>query len=992
MNLRQRWMVSAFLVQLGLLPLLVKGSPWIWDPAESGGTVPGGVAGWNSLDPFWWDGSANVVWPGENEPAASVPAGEAIVTGSIAADALTIGAAAEVRLDQGNFTNGNRLTVRGDVTGEGAIRFHSDAISGSLRYANTLLTGGLHFVGGSATGLEVDLLGVNLNSSQVLVVDGEGTDVTFNGFWRGDGGNAFPHLFLRNGGRFIFADNAHLNFINDAYFTRQLWVKGEGISDQDGRVEFAEGFVADLTEGGTVTDGFGSIRINHGVVLTRHTQSIPVGQRPRPGNPDGPQTNGHFVFENNPGRWIVETNDQEYAGGVWIRADLTLDIATRLRHTGVTEDDTESDHPYRAGNAWQTNQNNLTMIKRGLGDLVLAGEQAYQPGTVMRVEEGSVVMESNPGGGFFHNGINSALSPAGPDLELEVLAGGMAAFHAPFSGLKRIANQGGTLLVDGEVNLEEDFGQNDAGSGDPAGWLMIVLDESGSALLQVGGTAHLGGVLHLEAATGFSPTTGMVFDVLQAGSLVGEFAEISTQPGLNLDVEQLADRIRVTVAAANGGGMSGVIIEENFDDIAAWYDLSTAVSWTSDPAATTVFTTAEDTVGGASSVLTLNEAAYTVGMWGDQGIRSFSALDYIFPEPVIHRDQILTIEFRLRWSDLSSAEGNRVGLTLVHDYVDGTLDLTPDVRFNDFSQPWWGRPAYQLRLRPGNPNISGNSGPLMLYGGGNDPDGEFESDNDSWFPGFSSAPGGTAPGVGNPYPENGWVRGNSTPAPVSTDYLRYRYIVRPNVQELWVNWEDDGEDWELFFDMPLPFEEDAPTDPAPPLYRYFEQFEGLRLYFRTAGSNTTTGVFFDSVSIRVEDADPAGGFAAWVAENLGSVELNGPADDPFGQGISNLERYALGYPVTGLPSPGQRPRVVNLTGPEGGTFFQFRRPLEWPDDVGYAVQISTDLSPGSWTAVEVGEWIVTEEAGEEIIAVQLVHGSSEPEPSRLFARLVLTLN
>jgi hypothetical protein len=82
--------------------------------------------------------------------------------------------------------------------------------------------------------------------------------------------------------------------------------------------------------------------------------------------------------------------------------------------------------------------------------------------------------------------------------------------------------------------------------------------------------------------------------------------------------------------------------------------------------------------------------------------------------------------------------------------------------------------------------------------------------------------------VGDPWPFNGWVTSDAGLA--STAWQRFRYAIHPHHQELWINTGDDGASWELKAVMPLPEEAQAPA--SAPLYRYFEQFEGVRLYFR----------------------------------------------------------------------------------------------------------------------------------------------------------------
>jgi hypothetical protein len=283
---------------------------------------------------------------------------------------------------------------------------------------------------------------------------------------------------------------------------------------------------------------------------------------------------------------------------------------------------------------------------------------------------------------------------------------------------------------------------------------------------------------------------------------------------------------------------SVMVIDEPFDDLHAWADLSTATIWAGQPLDGSAWST-----GGG--VLRLNEAGIaSVGLrpWDSiEKSRSFTSIDYRFPEPISHRDGHLVIEFRARWETIIHdlrGEWNRINIMLVHDYPEDGLDLMPDDKAFDFSGEWWGRPSYQLRVR-GSDAVDGTA--LLMYGGGNHPEGEFEiyyaSDGETplwWLPGFSSTAGGAdseggpSPGVGNPWPHNGWVQSSTGLA--SLEWQRFRYVISPHSQALYIDPDDDGHNWIRDGYFPLPEESEAPS--TAPLYQYFEYHEGIRVYFR----------------------------------------------------------------------------------------------------------------------------------------------------------------
>lgn len=413
-----------------------------------------------------------------------------------------------------------------------------------------------------------------------------------------------------------------------------------------------------------------------------------------------------------------------------------------------------------------------------------------------------------------------------------------------------------------------------------------------------------------------------------------------------------------------------VLIDEDFADLSNWQDLSTAISWAGAPVGGSAF----EIAGG---VLQNNAESLATTMWGASGIRSFSAIDFPFPANINHATNTVTVDFRLRWEVVgTTGEANRVAFMLIHDYPEGGMDLSPDAKVGDFSDQWFGRPAYQVRIRGGfNPP---DAAPYMMYGGGLDQEGEFEKQKDGetplyWLPGFVSAAGGTSPG-GTPddnYPLTSWTMG--TIAPASTTFKRYRYIVEAHLQSLWVDADDDGAGYVKILEMPLPLEADAPTDPAPPLYRYFTGFEGLRIYFRGPGTGSLNNqAYLDSVKITV-DGD-------FELEQPTIVNLNNSNGDYLlrSEDDSSLRTYRFSGTVKNYPASlettglhytgGIRESAANLTISDGngspivgatgsGTTVHFRGRMDGDGFNTFATMVLTDH----------GHWIVEPEADLNLI-------------------------
>ncbi len=286
------------------------------------------------------------------------------------------------------------------------------------------------------------------------------------------------------------------------------------------------------------------------------------------------------------------------------------------------------------------------------------------------------------------------------------------------------------------------------------------------------------------------------------------------------------------------------ILNDSFSNLNNWKDLSTAITWGGNSTPVSAFTTA-----GGAATLTTTARAFS-GYTATNQLKTFTALDHQFASPIAAEQNVVTIDFRVRWDGLntSGGEAGRFMVVLTHDYPVGGLDLDLNDQFDNFAQESWARPAYHVRLRN-----SLSSPSFLQYGGGLSALGEFEaydssdpgSAPDYWLPGFISGAGGVSPGTGGDYPANSWVSTASGEA--STAFQRFRYVISPDKQELFRDANDDGLGYTLEATMLLP-----PTSSAP-YYHDFDTFEGVRLYWRGAdGSSGPQQALLDSLSIDVQ--------------------------------------------------------------------------------------------------------------------------------------------
>jgi hypothetical protein len=839
---------------------------WDADPGIAG--AQGGTGLWDGISPVWYDGSNNTFWNNDGTVSAKFggTAGRVSVEGSIEVAALTfLKEGYEIAIDA---DAPDRLTVSGELTGSPTILFIND-----LPYSGDshppladIRTRGLHFGGGGTMTLSATLA-TEPASSQIMGVH-DHTTLRFEGSLIANNGGQSPGLALTNGGRFLVAADAELDFIvPETFYTRQLWTTGDGT----GVIEFDEGFVANQTENGTQGKGIGSLRLSNATVVTHHSQSIPLGFRMRS---DGSlQANGHMVFEDAPGgAWSIRTNPQEYFGAIWIFQDTTIDTQVDFTHYGTNEPNSD----YLAENGLSI-VNTATLTKTGPATLMFAGDHAYKSGSILHIQEGSVVFQTDPSNAplFSKQGVQ------GPTLNVEVATGARFVASAANIGIASLDSAGGTVEVHGELDLADPGGL----SLDEASTLEIILggleNPQSSGKISASGTAMIGGTLLIRKQAGFEPAIGTTFTILTSGSIDGSFT-LEDRSGLGLTMQTLGDRVTLTTTQeVDIDGGSTILFEEFDTDLSQWKDLSTIPLWDHDNDGSrtnqSAFEITKDRIFRTGIIGQLDSAINDNRFDDPNGLRTFTALDYQFPQSIAHRDVEMVFDILCQLAETSvSGENGRFLVALNHDYPASGIDLTPEgqagSKISDISNPedaWFARPAYHLRLR-----ASPTAPSFLQYGGGNSIEGEYEIGSNWWLPTFISGAGGVPPGLGEDFPSNSWVK---TPGGITNTWRTYRWVMRPDRQELWVDSNGDGffDDDELQASMPLP-----DSSPAP-FYKYYENFEGLRLMW-TSGQvfiERLKLISYDSVS-PLADAGPDRTIIARTLSDIDVVFDASSSSDP----------------------------------------------------------------------------------------------------------------
>lgn len=362
----------------------------------------------------------------------------------------------------------------------------------------------------------------------------------------------------------------------------------------------------------------------------------------------------------------------------------------------------------------------------------------------------------------------------------------------------------------------------------------------------------------------------------------------------------------VTVSVPLTAVQTTNLLTDSFDNLSNWTDLSLAIDWGDGTTPASAFTTDN---GWAQ----FNEALDTswVG-YGNGKLNMFQALDLQFAAPIDHTRSIITIEFRIRWELAQSGgkdgESNRFIVSLNHDYPAGGIDVTQQQRARDGSFPWYARPAYQIRIRGG--VESSQAEPILMYGGGLDLEGEYEYNTSLqyWFPGFVASVGWghldglpDTPRIISPGLEYGTGSPNTSPGMypwstydiidggiASSNWQRFLYIIYPDRQEVWRNPLDTDEpgDYVLEMAMALPAEN---LEPGAPLYRYFEQLEGVRLFWRQAGADDNAYLDWLTISETVFDSN----YQFWASGYFGAATVSDDLQEP---GIWGMEANPDGDP------------------------------------------------------------------------------------------------
>lgn len=352
------------------------------------------------------------------------------------------------------------------------------------------------------------------NVVRIRLVGGE---TTFNGRLNAAGsGRSRTFLEIGKGSRFYVATDAEINQqMRDMVNARGIYVLGAGL---DSTLEFAAGFDADKTGFPDMErwgpNGFSELYVSNVTVVTHSSRSLPSVHRKSSRGVYSHQ--GVFSMQGGvTNAWVVRTEKQVY-DGLFVWSDtLLLHASSDLLLTGH---DCENGRCYFGTVGGQSGQ----LVKAGAGRVDLMGTQSYGVGTVLRVEEGALIVHTDPCGTVGGAGSGEGTEGARPG----VLVGKSGTVGFRTLGVARIAS----LRAQGMVRIGRELqGVHSAVdvAGDaffePSAELRVWLDGCDLPqvpLLTVAGIVEQGGRLVVLTKNRLVPGSYRLFS---AGQFSGDF-------------------------------------------------------------------------------------------------------------------------------------------------------------------------------------------------------------------------------------------------------------------------------------------------------------------------------------------------------------------------------------------------------------------------------------------------------------------------------------
>lgn len=344
-------------------------------------------------------------------------------------------------------------------------------------------------------------------------------------------------------GKIIVTAQAQINNnMADLVNARPFWITGNSLSDT---IDFESGFNADHMNYNPqdlstwTNNGLSSVRIINATMVTRATQNLPsVNKKAASGNFTH---HGLLAFTrsdngNEPARWIIKDNDQEFDGGITWNTQLHLICEKNLTYSGVYiyPDAQVTFGTYGAvGNL---------LIKDGPGALNLNGSPGHSPGSKIQVLKGTLNCNFDQGdtlGPQFTHHYQSLNN--GQFLQLEINETGTCNFNAQTNGIWSVNNMG-TLNINGIVDCKDTLNLSNTSK------TTINLHETKPSI-----TTH--GIVNLNGNLTINNTIQNTKDsftiLISDKDISGSFAEISLPEGYTISYQPKSIILRKSTLRSN---------------------------------------------------------------------------------------------------------------------------------------------------------------------------------------------------------------------------------------------------------------------------------------------------------------------------------------------------------------------------------------------------------------------------------------------------------
>jgi hypothetical protein len=230
-------------------------------------------------------------------------------------------------------------------------------------------------------------------NSPILGVHGRGTKLYFMGpIFRGDNTYTKTSIALTDHGHLVIGRDVVVDMVFPRYgnYTRQMWIFGDGT----GIFELEEGFQADRSKMGTTNVSFGSVRLSNVNFVTHNSQAIPHYYMMDDNNPELVLLNAHLVFENDPGgKWIIKTQEQQYAGGIQIYTHAGIETEKDLLLNGAVNHWPNKGYYDYGGIVFYADS--LRLTKSGESTLTFDCDMFFNPGSMLDITEGRVIFRKD---------------------------------------------------------------------------------------------------------------------------------------------------------------------------------------------------------------------------------------------------------------------------------------------------------------------------------------------------------------------------------------------------------------------------------------------------------------------------------------------------------------------------------------------------------------------------------------------------------------------